>query len=174
MHTDDPQLMSHFEGRFDDIIVFGPVPEGIRMNGHCSGPITAGALAGGHLSGVDYFRIRSDGVGVVDAREVVRLGDRLVSVVVDGYVLPPAGMPQPSAEQMMTPEFSWPDAPFTVQASARFETAAPDLAHLNTTVVSHTGVINFATGELTIQARRVGAPSERIPSGELADATRGV
>jgi hypothetical protein len=164
-------LMSRFAGRFDDIVLFGPTPDGIRMDGHFSGPITAGALAGGELTGVDYYRIRLDGVGVIDAREVVAIEGWLVSVRVDGYVLPPPGLDPPAAEDVMSPSFSWPDAPFLVRAAARFATAAPGLAHLNRAVVSHTGVINFADGTLQIEARQVGRDADdpaRVASASMA------
>lgn len=167
MAAADAELISRLQGRFDDMILFGPVPDGIRMDGHFSSPITAGALAGAQLTGVDYFRVRFDGVGVVDAREVIALDGRLVSVEVKGYILPPEGLPRPSAEQVMAPDFACPDLPFEIRAFAWFQTAAPALAYLNTAVVSHTGSVNLARGTVTVDARRV-TPAMRAEAEDAA------
>jgi hypothetical protein len=148
-------VFSRFEGRFTEIVPIGPVPDGVRMNGHFAGPITAGELAGGHLTGIDYFRIRSDGVGVVEAEEVVVLDGQTVAVTVNGYVLPPGGQPGPTLEQLSDPGFRWPDMPMAIAAFATFETAAPALAHLNRTIVAHTGWVNMGTGVLFVEARRL-------------------
>jgi hypothetical protein len=140
--------------RFTKLGPIGLVPDGIRMDNEFGGRISGGVLDGATLTGVDYFRIRTDGVGVVDARELVELGGARVAVRVTGYVLPPAGMPLPSPEALLAPDFAWPDAPFTIEAFATFETGAPELADLNRVTVIHTGTANMATGELTVYAHR--------------------
>lgn len=150
------ELVYRFEGNFTDIIPVGPVADGFRLNGHFGGKITFGELAGADLVGVDYFRIRNDGVGIVTAHEVVTLDDKLVTVTLQGVLQPPAGLRPPTAADIIQPGFSWPTAPYSIHVSAMFETAHPELAHLNRTVVAHTGTVNFAEGTLFVEARRIG------------------
>lgn len=155
---DADDLLYRFEGRFTEMIAVGPVPEGFRMHNSFAGAITAGELTGATVEGVDYFRVRSDGIGIVDGHELVTFhGDR-IAVRITGYILPPPGIPQPSPEQLLDPDFAWPDAPFAIGVVATFETAAPELAHLNGTIVSHTGEANMARGTLLIEARPIAGP----------------
>lgn len=155
MTRDD--LVYRLDGRFTHIVPYGLVADGLRLDGHFAGPISVGDYAGADVTGVDYFRIRRDGVGVVDAHEVMTFGGATVAVKVDGYVLPPADVVLPSLEDMASPGFTWPDLDLAVEAFARFTTAAPELAELNRTVVGHTGTVNFATGTVVIEARRLDA-----------------
>lgn len=147
------ELLYTFEGSFNDIVPVGPVADGFRMNGHFGGPITAGDLTGAQVDGVDYFLLRNDGAGVVRGHEVVRHGDRVVTVELNGLLLPPEGIEAPLPEDVVRPGFAWPEEAYTIHVSARFETADPALAHLNTTVVAHTGTVNFTTGRLHVDAR---------------------
>lgn len=157
-HRDD-DLLYRLEARFTEVLPIGPVPEGFRMHNSFAGSITAGDLAGATVEGVDYFRIRSDGVGIVDGHELMTFRGDLVAVRITGYILPPPGLPQPSPEQLLDPNFSWPDAPFAIGVAATFETAAPALAHLNQMIVSHTGEANMASGTLVVDARPIAAPA---------------
>ena len=149
------ELFYRFEGRFTDVKPIGIVPDGVRMDSYFAGTITEGELAGAQLTGVDYFRIRSDGVGIVDGRELLVVNGEHVSVTLSGYVLPPAGLPAPSAQQLTDPDFAWPDVPMAIEVFATFETGAPALAHLNRTIVAHTGWVNMASRGLYVEARRL-------------------
>ncbi len=150
----DQRLLYRFDGRFSEIVPIGPVADGFRLDGHFAGSITEGELAGASLKGVDYFRIRHDGIGVVTAREVVTTDNGCtVAVELRGLVKPPVNCDPPLPADIVEPGFAWPTEPYTIHVSASFETAAPDLAHLNATVVAHTGTVNFTTGELHIDAR---------------------
>jgi hypothetical protein len=161
MNTADGRLVYRFEGKLTDSKPVGPVTDGVRADNSFEGTITEGTLLGAHVRGIDYFRVRADGVGVVDAREVVTLGDQTVAVRVHGYIVPPTGLPTPSLEELSSPDFVWPDVPFSIEALATFETAVPELAHLNRTTVVHTGSVNMATGQLVVEARRPGVPAPR-------------
>jgi hypothetical protein len=141
----------------------GLVSDGLRADNTFSGTIVAGELAGAHVDGVDQFRVRTDGIGIVDAREVVTLDGHTVGVSVHGYALPPAGMDPVPLEELDRPGFTWPDAEFTIEAFATFETASPALAHLNQLTVVHTGTVNMATGALVIEAWRPSAVRTREP-----------
>jgi hypothetical protein len=147
------ELLYAIDGQFHDIVVIGPVAEGFRMNGHFGGEVTAGELTGAKMTGVDYFLLRHDGVGVVRAHEVITAGDRVIAVELHGLLQPPRGIAAPKPADITLAGFAWPAAPYTIHVSARFETAAPGLTHLNGTVVAHSGTVNFATGKLWIEAR---------------------
>ena len=149
-------LLYRAEASFTDIVPIGPVSSGFRMNGHFAGTVTHGDLAGAALTGVDFFRIRHDGVGVVRAHEVVTLDGQVVAVELDGLLLPPQGVPAPTPHDIVQPGFAWPTEPYTIHVTATFETAIPGLAELNRTVVAHSGAVNFSDGSLVIEARRVG------------------
>lgn len=151
-------LFYRLEGRFTEIVAFGEAPDGVRMDGHYSCAVTAGELPRSEMTGVDYYRIRSDGVGVVDAREVMTIEGARVSVLVRGYVLPPEGFPVPSSRELAAPDFAWPDVAFAIEAFAWFETGAAALAELNRTVVTHTGTVNLGAGTLFVEARRLTRP----------------
>lgn len=153
MHNDD--LVYRFEGKFSELIPIGPVVDGLRMQNHFGGKITYGELTGATVSGVDYFRVRADGVGVVDAHELVVADGSRIGVRVTGYVLPPEGAPAPSAEEMAAPGFAWPDVPLTIECFATFHTADPRLAHLNRLTVVHSGYANMAANELYVEAHKV-------------------
>lgn len=146
------RLLYSFDGGFERIVPIGPVPDGFRLDGHFSGALTAGELAGAKLTGVDFFRIRSDGVGVVTAQEIVDLGAVTIGVELHGFLLPPAGIEAPRPDDIVQPGFTWPDEPYTIHVSATFQTAAPDLDELNATVVAHTGTVDFARGLLHVDA----------------------
>jgi hypothetical protein len=145
-------LLYRFDGHFSEIVPIGPVADGFRLDGHFGGTITAGDLAGARLTGVDYFRIDQGGLGIVRAHEVVTDGERTVAVELHGILRPPAGVEPPLPADIVRPGFTWPAEPYTIHVSARFETAARDLLHLNQTVVAHTGTVNFTTGELHVDA----------------------
>lgn len=120
---DEP--LYRLEGHFTQIVPVGPTADGFRLNGHFAGTLTFGDLAGATLTGIDYFRIRDDGAGVVRAHEVVTLGEQVVTVELHGLLLPPEGIDAPRPADIVQPGFAWPEAPYTVHVSATFETAAP-------------------------------------------------
>lgn len=150
------RLLYRFDGTFEAIVPIGPVPDGFRLDGHFGGTLTAGELAGAQLTGVDYFRIRHDGVGVVRAHEVVTSGDSVVAVELHGLLLPPRGLEAPTPADIVRPGFEWPDEPYSIHVGATFDTAVPDLAHLNATIVAHTGTVDFASGTLHVDAHVIG------------------
>jgi Protein of unknown function (DUF3237) len=153
----DREPYYRLDAHFTDIQVIGPVAEGLRMNGHFAGTITVGdGLVGATLVGVDFFRIRADGVGIVDAHEVLTVDGHNVAVRLHGYVLPPTDTIAPTLEEMITPGFAWPDVDHRIEAFATFSAAAPELAHLNRVTVVHTGAVNFATLKITVVADRLG------------------
>ncbi|WP_018639117.1 DUF3237 family protein [Parafrankia elaeagni] len=152
----DAKLFYRMDGTFDRIEMIGAVPGGVRMNGYFGGRLSGGPLDGATMTGVDHFRVRPDGVGVVDGHELVRLGTAQVAVRITGYALPPEGMAVPPAEVLTADGFTWPDVPFALEVFATFETGVPALADLNRVAVAHTGFVNMGTGELVVRAHRLG------------------
>ncbi|MEU8799642.1 DUF3237 family protein [Spirillospora sp. NPDC048819] len=149
-------VVYRFEGRLTESLPVGLTPDGPRWDNHFGGKITEGEFAGAAVTGIDYFRVRADGVGVVDARELMTVDGHRVAVTVTGYILPPADLEAPPPEVLAAPDFTFPDVPFKIEAMAVFETGAPELAHLNRLAVIHNGTVNMATGELHVEARRFG------------------
>jgi hypothetical protein len=145
------------EGRMTELVTVGLLPEGIRMHNSFEGTIVEGEPAGAHVSGIDEFVIRPDGIGVVDAREVVISGAGTLNADVFGYGHPPAGLQMPPLEVFLDPGFVWPDVRFTLECAAVYRTAAPALATMNRTTVVHLGHVNMHTRELVIEGYRASA-----------------
>lgn len=150
------ELVYRLDGQMTEMVPVGATADGVRMNGHFSGVLYGGPLNLSTVTLVDYFRLRADGVGVVDAQEIIHRDGSTVAAKVDGYVLPPPELEIPPPEVIMSEDFAWPDVPLRIEAFATFQTGDPDLADLNRLIVGHTGSVNLATGDLIVEARRLG------------------
>ena len=148
------ELIYRFEGRLGELYPIGIFPEGIRFHNDFDARVVAGPFEGGRIFGLDQFLLRPDGIGVIDAPEVIEAQGCRVAVRVRGYVVPPPGLPVPPLEVVAEPGFEFPDVPFRVTASATLQTAAPTFAHLNHTVAVIEGTVSFATGRLDVEAHR--------------------
>jgi hypothetical protein len=146
-------LIYRFEGQLAEPYPVGRFDDGIRFHNDFEGTVVDGPFAGGRIFGLDQFMIRADGVGFVDAPEVIEVGDVRVSVHVRGYVVPPAGTPVPSLDDIADPDFAFPDVPFRFTGCALLRTAHPHYASLNATVAVLEGTVNMGTGRLEVEAR---------------------
>ena len=146
-------LIYKFEARLAEMYPIGLFAEGIRFHNDFEGTVVAGPFAGARIFGLDPFLLRADGMGVIDAPEVIDAGETRVSLHVRGYVVPPAGMEMPPLEALLEPGFAFPDVDFRVTASGLVRTAAPAYAALNATVAIIEGTVNLATGRLVVEAR---------------------
>jgi hypothetical protein len=146
-------LIYKFEARLAEMYPLGLFDEGIRFHNDFDGTIVDGPFTGARIFGLDPFLLRPDGVGVIDAPEVIDAGEVRVSLQVRGYVVPPAGMEMPPLEVLLEPGFAFPDVDFRVTASGLIRTAAPEYAALNATVAVVEGTVNLATGRLVVEAR---------------------
>lgn len=142
------------EGKLTELVTVGLLPEGLRMHNTFELTIVEGEPAGARVHGVDEFVIRPDGIGVVDAREVVTSAAGNMSADVFGYGHPPAGLQMPPLEVFLDPGFQWPDVRFRLDCVATYRTGAPELAELGRTAVVHLGWVNMATRELVIDGYR--------------------
>jgi hypothetical protein len=147
------ELIYRFEGQLAEPYPIGRFDDGIRFHNDFEGTVVDGPFAGGRIFGLDQFTIRPDGVGFVDAPEVIEVGDVRVSVHVRGYVVPPAGAPAPSLDDIVDPDFTFPDVPFRFTGCALIRTAHPEHAHLHATVAVLEGTVNMGTGRLDVEAR---------------------
>ena len=129
----------------------GLVPEGIRFDGHSSGVITEGLLAGATTTGIDYLLYRHDGVGVLDIRGFAVHPDGVTSsMTMKGFL----GEPMPGMlEAMLDPDFEPPDVDIPLHGAAWFQTMASQYAFLNHTVFGCTGIANFVEGVARITCR---------------------
>jgi hypothetical protein len=146
-------LIYRFEGSLGELYPVGIFTEGIRFHNDFNGRIVDGPFAGARIFGLDQFLLRPDGVGEIDAPEIIDAGDRRIALHVRGYVVPPAGMTMPPLEVVASPDFAFPDVDFRVTASATIKTVAPGCERLNHTVAIIEGTVNMATGRLAIEAR---------------------
>lgn len=155
-------VLYHMEAALTESIPIGVVTEGLRVDNVFEGTITGGPFNGAVVRGIDYYLVRPDGVGVIDAREAIIPETGLaIGARARGYVRPPAGLPLPPLEDLLDPTFSWPDVPFAIEVFQTFTAAAPEHAWLNDIVVSHVGAVNYATRTLWIDARVLRAPAMR-------------
>ena len=132
-------------------IPIGLVPEGIRLDAPFSGTIVEGHFTGASLQGIDYLLLRADGVGVINAHEVITTpAGQSISVHAQGYITLPEGMPLPPPDVLLSPEFHWPDVALPLHGFALLRCGAPDLAWVNRTALAFTGSVNVGIGKLKV------------------------
>ena len=145
-------LLYRFEAQFTDVVPVGLLPDGLRFDVHFEGRVTDGRLAQARVRGIDYLRIRPDGIGVLDVREVLSLDGRHVEVKAQGYLPPAADEEPPPPEVMLAPDFVWPDAPAPFYGCAFLSTAVAEWQDFNSTMATFEGSANLGTGQLLVEA----------------------
>jgi ketosteroid isomerase-like protein len=158
-----------FQAQLTRISPVGLVPEGLRIDAGFAGTVTDGPWAGRTIEGIDYLVIRPDGVGVIDAHELVS-GEQgaLASLHAEGYIVPP--FPMPPLTALLDPAFTWPDVDLPLHGSVRVQTAAAGSAAANHTVFGFTGAVNMSRGWLAVTARAVAADPAAADADGPADA----
>jgi hypothetical protein len=79
------EFLSSFKGRPTEFVDYGNTPIGKRVDIHFEGELTGDALSG-TMRGIDYIRVRSDGVVELDVRAVILTHDGVnISVQISGY-----------------------------------------------------------------------------------------
>ncbi len=131
----------------------GLVGEGLRFDVPFAGSVSGGRLGEGSVQGIDFFLLRPDGVGVVDARMTIALADGNVHVHARGFLTPPAGLAMPPLEALLDPGFTWPAVAFELQEVAGCETAIPRLADLDHAISRGSGEVDMAAGRVTARVR---------------------
>ena len=151
-------LLYRFEANLTEVVPVGLVPEGIRPDAYFSGQVIEGLLCGATLRGIDYLLLRSDGVGVLDAYQVISTDDdQHVSAHAQGYITPPPEVQLPPPDVILSPEFSWPDLPLSLHGFVPFRTGAEELAWMNRSALAFEGTANVGTGKIVneVQASQV-------------------
>lgn len=136
-----------------DIVPIGLVPEGLRMANSFEGEVTEGLLRGARVWGIDHLLLRFDGIAIIDAQKTISLDNTHLHEHVHGYGLPPTGAPLPPVEELLRPDFVWPDATCAVLGTSTFRASGPKLQHLNAAVCRVDGWFNFASGALGVETR---------------------
>ncbi len=141
-----------FRAQLTRVSPIGITPDGLRLDIGFAGTISEGALAGRAIDGVDYLLIRPDGIGVVDARELISSDERPATCVhAAGYIVAPFPMPELSV--LADPNFTWPDRDLPMHGSSLVQTADSELDAANHTVYGWNGAVNVAQGTLEVRAR---------------------
>lgn len=145
-----------FQAQLTRISPVGLTPDGLRIDLGFAGTVTAGPWAGCAIEGIDYLTIRPDGIGVIDARELVSAGQGARAALhAEGYVVPPFEMPPLPA--LLDPGFAWPDAELPLHGSARVQTAGAESGAANHTVFGFTGSVNMSRGSLAVDGTAIAA-----------------
>ena len=139
----------------------GLTPAGLRLDVQFAGRITEGPLTGCTIEGIDYLLLRPDGVGVIDARELVSDGSRVIAAVrAEGYVVPP--FPVPELSVLADPGFAWPDVELPLHGAHFWETSDERLPGAPGTVYGFSGWVNVATGALEVSAHSLAVADRSV------------
>ncbi|MGH3918622.1 MAG: hypothetical protein ACRDSG_06230 [Pseudonocardiaceae bacterium] len=150
-----------FQAELTRITPVGLTALGLRIDFGFTGSLTEGRLAGCALEGIDYLLIRPDGVGLIDVRELISDGDRVIAAVrAQGYIVPPFPMPELSV--LADPNFQWPDVDLPLHGAAFWETSDEDLSTAATAVYGFTGSANVVTRVLKVSARSLAGASQQV------------
>jgi Protein of unknown function (DUF3237) len=147
------ELIYRFEARLGDLYPVGVYRDGLRFHNSFEGTITDGLFAGGRIFGLDEFTLRPDGVGVVDAPEIIETTDARLQVRVRGYVVPPTDMQFPGLEVVTSPGFQFPDIDFRFTGAAFIEAVDERYQRFNSVVGVLEGTVNMASGAIKVEAR---------------------
>ncbi len=151
-----------FQAEITRIRPIGLTARDLRLDISLAGGVTEGQLTGCTVEIICYLLIRPDGAGVIDARDMISDGDRVIAAVrAEGYIVPP--FPMPELPVLADPNFQWPDVDLPLHGAHFWETSDKDVSAAAATVYSFTGSVNMGTGILTLSARSVA--SSRQPVG---------
>jgi len=140
-----------FQAEITRIRPIGLTAGGLRIDLGFTGSVTEGRLTGRAIEITCYLLIRPDGVGIIDARELISDGDRAIAAIrAEGYVVPP--FPMPELAVLADPGFQWPDVDLPLHGAHFWDTSREDLSTAAATVYGFTGTVNVATGVLKLSA----------------------
>lgn len=159
------RLLYRFEARLTSYIPIGRAPGGVFVDVGFEGRVTEGPLTGASVKGVDRLLFRADGVGVMDVRKVIALGERRLATRVGGYVTPPPHVTLPGPEDLLSAEIAWPEEPFAIRGFELIETDDPELDALNREVVAVTGSVDNRAGTLVIEGHLHETPDVSLTNG---------
>ncbi|MDA8320044.1 MAG: hypothetical protein M0030_09610 [Actinomycetota bacterium] len=143
-----------FQAQVTRVVPVGIGSDGLRVDLGFAGTVSSGPWAGNPIEGIDYLLIRPDGVGVIDARELITDGDGVVAALhVRGYVVPP--FPLPKLPVLLDPGFTWPDVDLPMHGSVHMHSGVADYAGCNAAVYAFNGWVNMSRGSITVHAEPI-------------------
>lgn len=147
-----------FRAEVTSIRPIGLTAQGLRIDISLTGSVTEGQLTGCTIEVIDYLIIRPDGVGVIDARDTILDGDRVIAAMrAEGYIVPP--FPVPELPVLADPNFQWPDVDLPAHGAHFWETSREDLSTAAATVYGFSGSVNMGAGVLKLSARSLAPTS---------------
>ena len=150
-----------FQAQVTHIRAIGLTARGLRLDISLTGSVTEGQLTGCTVEIIDYTLIRPDGIAVIDARDMISDGDRVIAALrAEGYIVPPFPMPELSV--LADPNFQWPDVNLPLHGAHFWETSEKDLFTTAATVYGFTGSANIATGVLKLSARSLATSNQPL------------
>jgi hypothetical protein len=150
-----------FQAEVTHIRPIGLTARGLRIDISLTGRVTEGQLTGRAVEIIDYLLIRPDGVGVIDARDMIFDGDRVIAAIqAEGYIVPP--FPLPELPILADPDFQWPDVDLPVHGAHFWETSRDDLSVAAATVYGFTGSANIGAGLLKLSAHSLATANEPV------------
>jgi hypothetical protein len=146
-------VVYRIESQLRDVIHKGMGAHGVLLIEECDARVTSGPFIGGRLRGFDRVTLRSDGSTVIEGCEDIDVGNAHVAVDIRASVTSSLGTRLPSSEVIADPGYDLPDEDLRITGTALIRSTAPRYAHLDGTVARVEGWVNFASGELEIEAR---------------------
>ncbi len=150
---DGSTLVYRIESQVRDVIPTAMGRDGALVVEETDAMVMAGSLAGGRLRGLERVVFRADGSAVIEGSEGIGIGDAHVAVDLRGSVHAASWSCLPAPDAITAPGSDFPDEDLRITGSALIRTASPRYAHLDGTVARIEGWVNFASGELEIEAR---------------------
>ncbi len=148
------EAVYRFEATLTESVPVGLVPEGVRIDLHFEGEVVEGALTGARVRGIDYLLFRADGVGVINAYEVISTDDGdHISLHARGYAVLPEGLELPPPDVLLSPDFSWPDVDIPLHGFVMASSGSQAHAWLNSTALAFEGTANMGVGKLVVAGR---------------------
>ncbi len=143
-----------FQAQVTRVVPVGIGSDGLRVDLGFAGTVSSGPWAGNSIEGTDYLLIRPDGVGVIDARELITDGAGVVAALhVRGYVVPP--FPLPKLPVLLDPGFTWPDSDLPMHGSVHMHSGVAACAGCNAAVYAFNGWVNMSSGSITVHAEPI-------------------
>lgn len=147
-----------FQAEVTRIRPIGLIAQGLRLDISLTGSVTEGPLAGCTIEVIDYLLVRPDGVGLIDARDTIFDGDRVIAAIrAEGYIVPP--FPVPELPVLADPNFQWPDVDLPAHGAHFWETSREDLSAAAATVYGFSGSANIGAGVLKLSDRSLAPAS---------------
>lgn len=151
--NDGSTLVYHIESQLRTVAPAAMGHTGALVFVETDARVMAGPFAGGRLRGLERVTLRGEGPAVMEGCQGIDVGDAHVAVDFRASVHPANRSRLPSPGVFAAPGYDFPDEDLRITGSALIRTASPRYSHLDGTVARIEGWVNFASGELEMEAR---------------------